>query len=181
MPTSLPSAAFGLKTAYSGPETRALLTRIHLSIQKRIYRGRLERRGSSCCIGQRSKDWLGFSRAVKNERILEAERRLYILLFTKVVCQDDLLFDLHSWRKDARIGEHPPFDGRLGADSYASRAGKDTEAKGSDYPPAAPREELLLRSLSVGFSGKVSRRRSIFSPCSRACARSKGRGSGFTR
>lgn len=30
--------------------------------------------------------------AVKNEIILEAERRLYILLFTKVVCQDDLQF-----------------------------------------------------------------------------------------
>lgn len=69
-----------------------------------------------------------------------------------MVCQDDPLFYLHSWSwtKDTRIGEHPPFDGRLGADSYASRAGKDTEAKGSDYPPAAPREELLLRSLSVG-------------------------------
>lgn len=52
------------------------------------------------------------SRAAKNDIIREAERRLYILLFTMA----RMIYYLHSWSgtKDARIGEHPP--GRLGAD-----------------------------------------------------------------
>ena len=53
------------------------------------------------------------SRAAKNDIILEAERRLNILLFTMA----RMIYYLHSWSgtKDARIGEHPP-GRRLGAD-----------------------------------------------------------------
>jgi len=52
---------------------------------QQLYRTRIE------------KGWLGFSRAEENDIIREAERRLYILLFTKVVCQDDPLFYLFAY------------------------------------------------------------------------------------
>lgn len=74
-----------------------------------------KKRGSSGCIGQGSKKagWLGLSRAVKNDIILEAERRLYILLFTKA----RMIYYLHSWRKMRGLGR--PLNGQQGGHRYA--------------------------------------------------------------